>query len=268
MVERILAPFGAAVVSGGSSGIGRRFISDIGQAKPSLPVCNLSRSVPGEFAHRFTLHHVPCDLACAQDRQAAVSVVSRSIGGGDGGPVLLVNNAGIGAYGPFPSEPDGRDLAVVELNVAAVVDLTAMLIPLIRARGGAIINVASTAAFQATPFAATYGASKAFLLSWSLALREELRPQGIPVIAVCPGPVRTPFFRNAGLDGTQADGAMGIDDWHVVRAAFQGLERNRGIVVPGVRNKLIALCSGLVPRTWAARVSGAVLRRVRNSGDS
>jgi len=268
MVERILAPFDSAVISGGSSGIGRRFISDIGQAKPSLPVCNLSRSVPGEFAHRFTLHHVPCDLVRASDRQTAVEVVSRAIGGTAGGPILLVNNAGIGAYGTFPAEPAGRDLAVVELNVAAVVDLTSRLMPLLRARGGAIINVASTAALQATPFAATYGASKAFLLNWSLALREELRSHGIPVIAVCPGPVRTPFFRNAGLDGTQADGAMGIDDALVVRAAFKGLARNKGIVVPGVRNMLIALGSGLAPRTWAARVSGAVLRRVRNSGDS
>lgn len=268
MVERILAPFRAAVVSGGSSGIGRRFISDIGQAKPSLVVCNLSRNLPAEFAQPFTFQHVSCDLASASQRAAAVESVLRVIGDAQAGPILLVNNAGIGAYGPFPSDPSGRDVAVVELNVAAVVDLTARLLPLLRSRGGAIINVASTAAFQATPYAATYGASKAFLLNWSLALREELRPSGIPVVAVCPGPVRTPFFRNAGLDGTQADGAMGIDDTLVVHAAFKGLERNRGVVVPGFRNKLIAFASGIAPRTWAARVSGKVLRRVRNTTSS
>jgi len=154
---------------------------------------------------------------------------------------------------------------MVAVNIAAVVDLTALLLPLLIERGGAVINVASTAAFQATPYAATYGASKAFLLNWSLALREELRPHGIPVIAVCPGPTRTAFFGNAGLDGTQADGALGIEAEQVVRCAFEALARGRGIAIPGWRNKLLALASGVAPRTWAARVSGRVLGRIRGA---
>jgi short-subunit dehydrogenase len=154
---------------------------------------------------------------------------------------------------------------MIAVNVAAVVDLTERMLPLLLARGGGIINVASTAAFQATPFAATYGATKAFLLNWSLALREELRPRGIAVVAVCPGPTRTPFFANAGLDGTQADDRFGTDAGEVVGAAFAGLARNKGIVVPGMRNKLIRVASALVPRSIAARVSGIVLGRMRQT---
>ena len=181
-------------------------------------------------------------------------------------PILLINNAGIGSYGIFSSAEHGREAAMIAVNVAAVVDITERVMPLILARGGGIINVASTAAFQATPFAATYGATKAFLLNWSLALREELRPRGIPVVAVCPGPTRTPFFANAGLDGTQADGVFGSDAGEVVRAAFAGLARNIGIVVPGMRNKLIRVASALVPRAIAACVSGVVLGRMRQTG--
>ncbi|HEY5551480.1 MAG TPA: short-chain dehydrogenase, partial [Opitutaceae bacterium] len=107
-----------------------------------------------------------------------------------------------------------------------------------------------------------------FLLNWSLALREELRSHHIPVVAVCPGPTRTAFFKNAGLDGSQADDAFGSDAGEVVRAALGGLARGRGIVVPGIRNKLIAVASALVPRTLAARVSGRVLGRLRNTGGS
>jgi short-subunit dehydrogenase len=154
---------------------------------------------------------------------------------------------------------------MVAVNVAAVVDITERLMPQITARGGAIINVASTAAFQATPFAATYGATKAFLLNWSLALREELRPHGVAVVAVCPGPTRTPFFANAGLDGTQADDAFGSDAGEVVSAALAGLARNSAVVVPGKRNKLIRVASALVPRSIAARVSGVVLGRLRQT---
>lgn len=266
-LNTFLAPIGAVILTGGSSGIGRRFIADVGKAKPGVRVCNLSRSDPGRFPERFTLLHIPCDLADPAQRAKAYSEVEKFVSeGGDRSPVLLINNAGIGSYGLFPTEGPGRDAALVAVNVAAVVELTARLLPHIRTRGGGIINVASTAAFQATPFAATYGATKAFLLNWSLALREELRSQGIPVVAVCPGPTRTAFFKSAGLDGTQADGAFGSDAGDVVRAAFAGLARNKGIVVPGIRNKILAAASGLVPRALAARVSGLVLGSVRKTG--
>jgi uncharacterized protein len=165
-VKNFLAPIGAVIVTGGSSGIGRKFIAAIGQAKPDVRVCNLSRSVPESFPEGFTLQHIACDLADPVQRAAASGAVEKFVSdGGDRSPVLLINNAGIGAYGDFPSGAPGREAAMVAVNVAAVVELTARLMPHLRERGGGIINVASTAAFQATPSAATYGATKAFVLN-------------------------------------------------------------------------------------------------------
>src|SRR5690606_15585938 len=111
------------------------------------------------------------------------------------GRILLINNAGFGFYGAFP-EPDRSTLReMVAVNVGAVVDLTARLLPLLEARGGAIVTVASIAAFAPTAYMATYGASKAFLVNWSLALSEELRGRGVATLAVCPGPTATEFHR-------------------------------------------------------------------------
>lgn len=266
-VKNFLGPIGAVVVTGGSSGIGRKFIAVIGQAKPDARVCNLSRSEPGDFPDGFTLQHIACDLSERAQRTAACERIEKFVSeGGDRSPVLLINNAGIGSYGDFPSGAPGREAAMIGVNVAAVVEITARLMPHLRARGGGIINVASTAAFQPTPSVATYGATKAFVLNWSLALREELRPHGVSVVAVCPGPTRTPFFESAGLDGTQADDAFGSDAGEVVDAALDGLARGAGVVVPGMRNKLIRFAAALVPRTVAAWVSGRVLARTRNSG--
>jgi len=266
-VKNFLAPIGAIIVTGGSSGIGRKFIADIGQAKPDARVCNLSRSDPGKFPDGFTLQHLACDLSDRTQRTAAFEAIEKFISeDGDRSPVLLINNAGIGSYGDFPSGSLGREAAMIEVNVTAIVEITARLMPHLRARGGGIINVASTAAFQPTPSVATYGATKAFVLNWSLALREELRPHGVAVVALCPGPTRTSFFKSAGLDGTQADDVFGSDAGDVVHAALDGLARGAGVVVPGMRNKLIRIAAALVPRTLAARVSGRVLARVRSSG--
>lgn len=268
-MKNFLAPIGAVIVTGGSSGIGWKFIADIGQAKPDARVCNLSRSEPGKFPDGFTLQHFPCDLSDPEQRKAACDAAEKFVSaGGDRSPVLLINNAGLGSYGDFPSGTPDREAAMIGVNVAAVVEITARLMPHLRARGGGIINIASTAAFQATPTAATYGATKAFVLNWSLALREELRSHGVPVVAVCPGPTRTPFFKSAGLDGTQADSAFGSDAGEVVAAALDGLARGAGVVTPGMRNKLIRAAAALVPRTLAARVSGRVLARARNTGAS
>ena len=150
------------------------------------------------------------------------------------------------------------------VNVAGPLDLTARLLPVLRERGGAVINLASVAAFQPTPHLATYGATKAFVLSWSLALHEELRPDGIPVQALCPGPTRTDFFRRAGLSGPAAVGdALSMDARAVVDASLRGLARGRPLVVPGWRNRLLASVSNLISRPLAARVSGRVLAHYR-----
>lgn len=264
--ENALAPFTVTVVTGGSSGMGKTFISLLAEASPRMVFCNLSRRAPTGLPATVEkrLQHVPCDLGKPDGRAAAVGeavgVIRRDH---YRSKVLLINNSGFGSCGNFSAEELDTQLDMVQVNIAGAMELTARLLPVLRERGGAIINVASLAGFQPTPYLATYGASKAFLLNWSLALHEELRPLGIPVQALCPGPTETEFFRRVGFrDRVVGDGGS-MSPEAVVRASLRGLARGRALVVPGWRNRLVAALAARLPRTLCARLSAAVLRRYR-----
>ncbi len=264
--ENALAPFTVTVVTGGSSGMGKTFISLLAEANPRMAFCNLSRraptGLPGGVEKR--LLHVACDLGKADRRAEAMGEAERFIRRDHyRSKVLLINNSGFGSCGNFSDAECAGQLDMVQVNVAAVVELTARLLPVLRERGGAVINVASLAAFQPTPYMATYGASKAFLLHWSLALHEELRPHGIPVQALCPGPTATDFFRRVGYSQRVVDDRLSLSPEAVVRASLRGLARRRALVVPGWRNKLIAAVTGHLPRVFVAHVTARLLMRYR-----
>ena len=257
-----LPELSAAVVTGGSSGLGEAFIGLLGRVAPRVAVCNLSRRPIAEKARaafHAAPHHVPCDLADPDSlARGAEAVAGWLAASAPTGPILLVNNAGLGAFGRFPGEDPARQLAIVDVNVRAVVDLTGRLLPVLRARGGGILNVASVVAYQPTPYAAVYGASKAFLLSWSLALREELRGSGLRVVACCPGTTATGFFDAAGL-GRLPGAAMGAEA--VARFALRAWARDQPHAVPGLHNRLLTWAGSCLPRAASARVAGLVLRR-------
>jgi len=251
----------AAVVTGGSSGLGEAFIRLLGRMGPGVPVCNLSRRPPAEkagAAFHAPPHHVPCDLADPVALARGAEAVAAWLASVPRGPVLLVNNAGLGAFGRFPGADPARPLQIIDVNVRAVVDLTGRLLPVLRARGGGILNVASVVAYQPTPYAAVYGASKAFLLSWSLALREEVRGSGLRVTACCPGTTATGFFDAAGLGGLPG-AAMEAET--VARFALDGWARDQAHAVPGLQNRLLTWAGSCLPRVAAARIAGLVLRR-------
>jgi short-subunit dehydrogenase len=129
------------------------------------------------------------------------------------------------------------------------------LINLLKERGGVIVNLASTAAFQPTPHMATYGATKAFVLHWSLALNQELKGTGVRTLVVCPGPTSTQFFRRAGLKESSVPNGLSMRVEDVVEQALQALASERSLVVTGWKNKLSALSGGMAPirlATWAA----------------
>ncbi|MEO5959127.1 MAG: SDR family NAD(P)-dependent oxidoreductase, partial [Opitutaceae bacterium] len=146
-------------------------------------------------------------------------------------------------------------------NVGAVVHLTALLLPVLKARGGAIVTIASTLAFQPTAYAATYGATKAFVLHWSLALNEELRGSGVRALAVCPGTTATEFFRRAG----QAEGVLtrvrAMSPDAVARAALRALGAGHSQVVPGWKNKLSTFAASKLPKPLVARLGAKMLAR-------
>ena len=166
----------------------------------------------------------------------------------------LINNAGFGLYGPFLDQTAERQAEMVDLNVRALTELTRMVLPDMAARGeGAILNVASTAAFQAGPNMAVYFATKAYVLSLTEALHQEMKGTGVKVSALCPGPTATEFGAVAGVSGSSF-AKHSADAASVVAAGLKGLDANKAIVIPGLMNKVTAQSARIIPRAAMRRI--------------
>lgn len=263
-LNEALKDFTTVIVTGGSSGIGKSFIERCVALAPGLQICNLSRREPVINLRELKLRHFPCDLAQSAALKETVGAVEKFLEETTPqGLVLVVNNSGFGAYGHFPEPGIGHLTEMIDVNVRAVVELTGLLLPLLKRRGGVVVTVASTAAFQPTAYMATYGATKAFVLHWSLALNEELRGTGVRALALCPGPTATDFFRRAGLQqGSVADSlSMTCDE--VVTATLEAVAGGRALVVPGWKNKVSTFLVSKLPKAVSARLAAAVLARFR-----
>ena len=232
--------------------------------KSDLIFCNLSRRSPGEniFPNAAKrLNHFSCDLSqsaeIARAARELIPFLQREV---PPGPLLLINNSGFGAFGAIHELNLARQLEMIDVNVRALVQLTGLLLPLFRERGGTIMNIASTVAFQPTPFSATYGATKAFVLHWTLALNEEMRGTRVRAIAVCPGTTGTDFFNRAGV----RSGAMkspGMTPEAVVKCALRAMARGKSQVVPGWGNKAYTFVGARMPKPVAARIAGKIISR-------
>lgn len=245
-----------ALVTGASSGIGVAIADRLAAEGHALVLVARRRERLESLAtelrdrHAVAVEVVACDLAGAAERARLVSVVNAR------GRVVevLVNNAGFGSRGDFVSNDRERMLGMVRLNVEAVVDLTGRFLPGMVERGrGAVINIASTAAFQPLPGAATYAASKAFVLSFSEAIRTEARGTGVTVTAVCPGPVRTEFSETAGMSGVEdtTPDAIWMTPEEIAVAALEGAGRDKRVVVPGALNRAQSILGQHSPRALA-----------------
>jgi len=260
-----LNSFSAVVLTGGSSGIGKSFIKLGARLSPPLVFCNLSRREPERKNSEISgviLHHFSCDLsepdALTETVPQVVGFLEREV---PAGRILLINNSGFGAFGAFPEPNLHRQLEMIDVNVRAVVELTGLLLPLLRRRGGVIMNIASTIAYQPSAFAATYGATKAFVLHWTLALNEELRGTNVRALAVCPGTTKTEFFQTAGLGQGAVMESFSMTTDEVVTCAFQALAKGRAQVVPGWLNKLYTFAGARLPKPLVARLAGKILRQ-------
>jgi uncharacterized protein len=171
---------------------------------------------------------------------------------------ILVNNAGFGLRGLVAELDAARLREMIDLNIGALTDLCRAVAPqMVARRSGSILNVASTAAFQPGPGMAVYFATKAFVLSFTEALHEELKPHGVKVTALCPGPTRTEFGRVAGFTSDRFD-RLSMNSEPVVEAGLKGLDRNRAIVITGTLNKIIAQSTRFAPRSVVRRIAGAL----------
>ena len=172
---------------------------------------------------------------------------------------LLVNNAGFGLIGRFAELDAAREREMIDLNIGALTDLCRAVAPgMIARRSGGILNVASTAAFQPGPKMAVYFATKAFVLSLTEALHEELKPHGIKVSCLCPGPTRTEFGEVAGFGGNGLFDHVAMNAKDVVLAGLTGLDRNRAVVVTGWMNKIVAASTRFAPRPVVRKIAGAI----------
>jgi short-subunit dehydrogenase len=166
---------------------------------------------------------------------------------------MLINNAGFAKLDP------NRELEIIQLNIRALVDLThRFLLPMRERKSGTIINVASTAGFQAVPYMATYAATKAFVLSFSEALWDENRAHGVHVMALCPGVTETNFFEASKIDRPPMRTIQTPEE--VVEAAIKGLSRKKSVVISGWTNWLTVEAERLVPRNTVTKVAGKALR--------
>jgi short-subunit dehydrogenase len=172
---------------------------------------------------------------------------------------MLINNAGFGSMGDFATLDLERELNMIDLNIKSLLELTyRFLAPMRERRQGAIINVASTAGFQAVPFMATYAATKAFVLSFSEALWEENRPHGIKVMALCPGVTETNFFEAA--HGHKPPARMAQSPEDVVETALRGIAHGKSHIISGWTNRAMVEAERLAPRSLVTRMAGRMMR--------
>ena len=258
--------FSVIIITGGSSGIGCSIIKAILNIVPEAHLCNLSRSNPDIFLGKNGQHY-PVDLSDAQALAEASEALKAKIESAPAGEVLLVNNSGFGDYGPLPDLEIGKQLAMIDLNIRAVVDLSSRLLPIILHRGGTILTIASTAAFQPTPFLATYGATKAFVRNWTLALNEDLRGTKVRTLTVCPGPTRSNFFKAAGFETPPIDGgvtkALDMTADEVATYTLRAIAKERSLVVTGWKNRCITFFGSQLPLVAVTRVAASILRKMR-----
>ena len=254
-----------AVVTGASSGLGRGLAARLADRGMSVVLTGRNAARLDETAQeirrvapRVQVETVAADLST----HAGVSALLDRVG--DRPVEVLVNNAGFGSYGPFTEADPDREAEEVAVDVSAVIALARAYLPGMVARGsGGILNVASTIAFQPAPYQAVYGASKAFVLSFSQALWEEARAAGVAVTALCPGPTRTGFVEALGADvGNTAIYSRLAEPEPVIEAGLRALDNGRAVVIPGVRNRLMAESGRLMPREWLTRFSARLLRPV------
>lgn len=252
-----------ALVTGASSGLGVCFAKQLAAAGHDLVLVARSAEpmerLGDEVAdtHGVRAEVLPADLA---DRGQLVTVVERiAVGDVD----TVVNNAGFGFYGPVVGHRLEQELGMVDVDVAAVVALSLAAVGVMVPRGaGSLLNVASVAAFAATPESATYSAAKGFVLMYSEALHDEVSASGVKVSVLCPGFTRTSFQVNAGIDGKGLPAFAWADPDDVVRQGLAALARNQAVCVPGVLNKVTAAAPRFTPRPLLRRISRQVMKRL------
>ena len=245
-----------ALITGASAGLGVDFARQLSAEGHRLVlVARRLDRLEALAAELGNARAVACDLS----QPGAVAMLMADLAANDEIVETLVNNAGFGMWGRFFGLDARQQREMVDLNVGALTELTRAVAPgMVERKQGRILNLASTAAFQPGPRMAVYFATKAYVLSLTEALHEELKPHGISVSALCPGPTKTEFGDVAGFSGNGTFNRMSASSASVARIGLHGLARNKAVVIPGLLNKAGAQGHRLLPRSVLRKITGMV----------
>lgn len=260
-----------AIITGASSGFGAAYARRLAAACERLVLVARRGEILNELAAELKTDYPGlevqvkvCDLSAPEARCGLIAELKSQL---LSGKTLLINNAGLGDYGELASATAERNAAMMQVNMLALVELCHAIAPLLKAQGGAIINIASLAADLPIPDFAIYAASKAFVASFSEALRIELHASGVPVLAVCPGPVHTEFGQVARRSGC-SDGAAPFKKWFystiptVVDGSLRALERGKARFYPSLKIRMAGLLVRNTPLPVLRFIMGMRPRKV------
>jgi short-subunit dehydrogenase len=256
-----------ALVTGASAGIGEEFAYALARARYELVLVARRETRLGEVAEKARIIGSGKVLTIAADlsRRETPAAIHRQLTEQNVAVDYLVNNAGFGTRGRFSQLPLERELEEIDLNVGALVALTRLLVPaMIARRHGTIINVASTAAFQPLPYMATYAATKAYVISFSLAMAAELRGTGVTMMALCPGPTHSEFHAVAGIGDVRMPEFMFMDAKTVAVQGLAAARRGKSLHINGVLNLVLAESNRISPRALVTRMVAKFYRPGRD----
>ncbi len=248
-----------ALVTGASAGLGEEFSRQLALRGHDLVLVARDRARLEALAKELETIGASCEVLDADltdpEQLGRVEERTRTVD-------VLVNNAGFGSFGVFHTLDLDVETREINLNVIALVRLThAALEGMVERGRGGILNVSSLASFQPGPSNATYGATKAFVTSFTEAVHEECKGTGVAVTVLCPGFTHTEFQERASVPANQVPGMMWQNPPEVVTAGLDGLAKNRAVVIPGAVNKVLGNVSAITPHAITRRVGGAVLKR-------
>jgi short-subunit dehydrogenase len=253
-----------ALVTGASSGLGDCFARALAAAGHDLVLVARTGSALEKLAAELEQAHGAKSEVLVADLADAPQLTSVAGRIAEGAPIdVVINNAGFGAYGSFHQLPLDGEVGQIEVNILALVTLShAALGVMVPRRTGKLLNVSSIGAFAPAPGGATYSATKAFVLSFTEALHDEVAKDGVHVTALCPGFTRTEFQQRAGVQSSGVPNMAWSDAPTVVAAGLAALERNHAVCVPGFLNKVTAVAPRFGPRGLTRRISAGVMQRL------
>ena len=254
----------SVLITGPTSGIGRDLAEQFAEEGAHLILVSRNKTKLDavkqdlEKRHPIQITTILADLSQTGSAKELISHVKMSGLSVD----VLVNNAGYGVYGKFIDEDIASQTGMIELHITAPTELIHAFLPqMIRNRKGGILNVASTGAFQPVPRENVYCATKSYTVHFTEALAEEVKNSGVRVCCLCPGPTETPFFDNPLMKTRTPAKISRMSSSDVARIGFDAFKKGQVLVIPGLRNKIIALAVRLAPRSAVRKVAGKIIER-------